>query len=115
MTTHLSELQEVTGTTGTDEATFVTVSLAEGADRDEVEDELQRAYPEYTVRTNDEQMRSILQHNAIVIAVGGALVVLAVVAGFALTIDVLSIVVFQQSRELAALTALGVSSKPSSA
>ncbi|WP_458207755.1 ABC transporter permease [Haladaptatus sp. NG-SE-30] len=111
VTTHLSELQEVTGTTGTDKATFITISLADGADRNEVEQELQQEYPEYTVRTNDEQMRSVLQHNTIIIAVGGALVVLAVVAGFALTLDVLSIVVFQQSRELAALSALGISSR----
>jgi putative ABC transport system permease protein len=111
VTAHLSELQEVTGTTGTDKATFVTVNLKEGVDEQAMERQLQREYPEYTVRTNQEQMRSVLQHNAVVIAVGAALVVLAVVAGFALTLNVLSIVVFQQSEELAALTALGVSSK----
>ncbi|NEU58087.1 ABC transporter permease [Halorussus sp. MSC15.2] len=111
VTTYLSELQEVTGTTGTDKATFITVNLKEGANTSAVERELQRAYPDYTIRTNDEQMRSVLRHNAVVIAVGGALVVLAVVAGFALTLNVLSIVVFQQKEELAALTALGVSSK----
>jgi putative ABC transport system permease protein len=111
VTVHLSELQEVTGTTGTDKATFITVSLNDGANKSAMEQELQQAYPDYNVRTNDEQMRSILQHNAVVIAVGGALVVLAVVAGFALTLNILSIVVFQQKEELAALTALGVSSK----
>ncbi|WP_137286139.1 ABC transporter permease [Halorussus salinisoli] len=111
VTTYLSELQEVTGTTGTDKATFITVDLADDANESAMEQELQRAYPDYNIRTNDEQMRSILQHNAVVIAVGAALVVLAVVAGFALTLNVLSIVVFQQKEELAALTALGVSSK----
>lgn len=108
VTTHLSELQELTGTTGTDKATFITVSLTDDADPQAVERELQDQYPEYTIRTNDEQMRSILRNNAVVIAVGGAMVVLAVVAGFALTLNILSIVVFQQSEELAALTALGV-------
>ena len=108
VTTHLSELQELTGTTGTDKATFITVSLTDDADPQAVERELQEQYPEYTIRTNDEQMRSILRNNAVVIAVGGAMVVLAVVAGFALTLNILSIVVFQQSEELAALTALGV-------
>jgi putative ABC transport system permease protein len=110
-TMHLSELQRVTGTTGTDKATFITVNLEDDADVSAVEQRLQREYPDYTIRTNDEQMRAVLQHNAVVIAVGGALVVLAVVAGFALTLNVLSIVVFQQKEELAALTALGVSSK----
>jgi putative ABC transport system permease protein len=111
VTVHLSEHQEITGTTGTDRATFIAVNLADGADRDAVEQELQREYPDYTIRTNEEQMQSVLQHNAVVIAVGGALVVLAVVAGFALTLNVLSIVVFQQREELAALTALGVSAR----
>jgi putative ABC transport system permease protein len=111
VTTYLSELQEVTGSTGTDRATFVTVSLHDDANRSAVAADLEEQYPDYTIRTNDEQMRSVLQHNAVVIAVGGALVVLAVVAGFALTLNVLSIVVFQQRAELAALTALGVSSR----
>jgi putative ABC transport system permease protein len=111
VTTYLSELQEVTGTTGTDKATFITVRLKDGTDVSAVEQDLQREYPDLTVRTNDEQMQSVLQQNAVVIAVGGALVVLAVVAGFALTLNVLSIVVFQQREELAALTALGMSAK----
>ncbi|WP_128478764.1 ABC transporter permease [Halorussus pelagicus] len=110
-TMHLGELQRITGTTGTDKATFITVNVNDGADVSTVEQRLQREYPDYTIRTNDEQMRAVLQHNAVVIAVGGALVVLSVVAGFALTLNVLSIVVFQQKEELAALTALGVSSK----
>ena len=109
--THLSELQEVTGTTGTDKATFVTVTLEDGANVNAVEQRLKQEYPQLVIRTNQEQMRAVLQHNAVVIAVGVALVVLAVVAGFALTLNVLSIVVFQQSEELAALTALGVSSR----
>jgi len=110
-TMHLSELQRVTGTTGTDKATFITVNLKDSADVSAVERRLQQEYPDYSIRTNDEQMRAVLQNNAVVIAVGGALVVLAVIAGFALTLNVLSIVVFQQKEELAALTALGVSSK----
>ncbi|WP_115865046.1 ABC transporter permease [Halorussus litoreus] len=110
-TVHLSELQQVTGSTGTDAATFIAVDLEPGADRQAVEAQLQEEYPDYEVRTNQEQMQSVLQQNAVVLAVGGALVVLAVIAGFALTVNVLSIVVFQQREELAALTALGVSSR----
>lgn len=111
VTAPLSELQSVTGTSGQDRATFITVALEDSANPSVVEQEIQEQYPEYTVRTNDEQMQSVLQHNAVVIAVGAALVVLSVVAGFALTLNVLSIVVFQQREELAALTALGVSSR----
>ncbi|NHN61409.1 MULTISPECIES: ABC transporter permease [Halorussus] len=111
VTTYLSELQEVTGTTGTDKATFITIDAKDGADIGALEQQLQQAYPQLEIRTNQEQMRSVLQQNAVVIAVGGALVVLAVVAGFALTLNVLSIVIFQQKEELTALTALGVSSR----
>lgn len=109
VTLHLSELQEIAGTTGTDRATFLAVSLRDDADAEAVAADLRERYPEYTVRTNRDQMRSVLQRNAVVLAVGAALVVLAVVAGFALTLDVLAVVVFQQREELAALTALGVS------
>ena len=109
VTLHLSELQEVTGTTGTDRATFVTVSLKDGANASAVEADLESQYPDYTIRTNTEQMQSVLQNNAVVIAVGAALVVMSIIAGFALTVNILSIVVFQQREELAALSALGVS------
>ena len=111
VTTYLSELQAVTGTAGTDRATFVAVDLTDGANATATAQRLQRAYPEYEVRTNDEQMQSVLRQNAVVLAVGAALVVLAVVAGFALTVNVLSTVVFQQREELAALTALGMSTR----
>lgn len=111
VTTYLSELQAMTGTTGTDRATFVAVDVESGENASAIAQQLERQYPEYEIRTNDEQMQSVLRQNAVVIAVGGALVVLAVVAGFALTVNILSIVVFQQREELAALTALGVSSR----
>lgn len=104
----LSELQAVTGTTGTDTATLVTVDLVEGADVARAEREIQAQYPEYDVRTNREQLESTLREQAVVIASGTSLVVFAVVAGVAVTVNVLLSYVYQRRRELAALKAVGL-------
>lgn len=108
---HLSELQTLVGTTGTDRAGLVTITLVDGADPEAVAAELERAYPDYDVRTNREQLRSFLRERAIVIASGVALVGIAVVAGIALTVNVMSLIVYHQRREFAALKAAGVSSR----
>lgn len=107
---HLSELQEVTGTTGTDSATLVTVRLRDGADPAQVAAEIEREYPQYDVRTNQEQLTKTLEEQATVLAAGASLVLLAVVSGLALTLNLLLTHVHQQRRELAALKALGMSS-----
>ncbi|WP_380677875.1 ABC transporter permease [Salinigranum sp. GCM10025319] len=108
---HLSELQEVTGTTGNDAATIVTIDVAEGASVESVERDLQAQYPEYSVRTNREQLRSTLQRQAVVIASGGSLAVFASLAGAALTVNLLLSYVYQRRRELAALKAVGLSTR----
>jgi putative ABC transport system permease protein len=108
---HLSELQAVTGTTGTDAATLVTVDLVEGADVTRAEREIQAAYPGYEVRTNREQLESTLREQAVVIASGTSLVVFAAVAGVAVTVNVLVSYVYQRRRELAALRAVGLSTR----
>jgi putative ABC transport system permease protein len=109
VTMPLSELQELTGTTGSDRATFVTVTTADDADRGAVSDDIQRSYPEYDVRTSDEQFESMLSEYLLVLASGATLVVLALVAGIALTTNTLVLVAVQQREELAALRALGLS------
>lgn len=109
VTLHTSELQEVSGTTGTDPAALITVDLRRGADAAAVAADLERTYPDLDVRTNREQFRSVLRGQALVIASGAILVVAAVVAGVALTLTVLSLLVYQQRRVLAALKALGLS------
>ena len=106
---HLSELQTVTGSTGTDRAAFLTLRLREGADPRVVRDELTRQYPEYEFRTNREQLRAMLGQNAVVIAGSTVLVALAVIAGVALTANLLAIIVAQQRTELAVLRAIGLS------
>ncbi|WP_137284517.1 ABC transporter permease [Halorussus salinisoli] len=106
----LSELQELTGTTQTDPATMITVDLRSGTDTAAVEQELQQKYPQYDVRTNQEQLQSILADKAVVLASGLVLVILAVLAGVALTANLLALLVYQQRQELAAVKALGISS-----
>ncbi|WP_049987329.1 ABC transporter permease [Halobellus rufus] len=105
--THLSELQELTGTTSNDQATMITVDVSDDASIAEVEAELQETYPEYDVRTNREQLQATLERQAVLIAAGGSLVVLAAIAGIALTTNLLLSLVYQQRRTLAALRAQG--------
>jgi putative ABC transport system permease protein len=107
VTLHLSELQEVTGTTATDRASLITIELVDGADPATVAGEIERDHQGYEVRTNREQLEATLERQAVVLASGGSLVVLAVVAGIALTANLMVSVVYQQRRELAALKALG--------
>jgi putative ABC transport system permease protein len=106
---HLSELQEVTGTTGSDRATYITIRLQPGVNPEAVKSDLQEEYPEFTIRTNREQLEALLRDKSLIIGSAAALVVLAIVAGIGLTVNLLMLVVYQQRRELAALRALGLS------
>jgi putative ABC transport system permease protein len=74
-----------------------------------VERELQTAYPEYDVRTNQEQLQATIERQAVVIAGGVSLVALALIAGAALTLNVLLAMIRQQWTEFAALRAIGCS------
>ncbi|MDY7081844.1 MAG: ABC transporter permease, partial [Halobacteria archaeon] len=110
VTLHLSELQEITNTITSDRATFITVNLKEGANPSEVASELEEKYG-YQVRTNQEQLESILGNQVVIIASAGVLVFVAVIAGIVLTANVLAMVVYHQEETLAALKAMGVSSR----
>lgn len=109
VTIPLSELQEITGKTGSDPATLVTVTTSDGARVDRTERALQRAYPDYTVRTNAEQLRATVERQAVVLAGGASLVALAVLAGVALSLNALLSMVVQGLESYAALKALGTS------
>ncbi|QLG27366.1 ABC transporter permease [Halorarum halophilum] len=109
VTIHLSELQEITGTTVSDRATFISIQLADGADPETVEAELQEEYPQYTVRTNHEQLRATLEEQAVVLASGASLVVMALVAGVLLLTNLQLSFVYRHRRTFGALKALGTS------
>lgn len=106
----LSELHETTGTTGTEPATFITVTLTDDADSEAVQADLSSSFPEYDIRSNQEQLEAVLQEQVLILAAGGTLVVLAVGAGIALTLNLLALVVFQQRQAFATLRAQGISS-----
>lgn len=107
---HLSELQELSGTTGTDRAAIVGVATTGDADTQAVKEALkQDLADEYTVRTNNEQVRAIIGDQAAVVAGALALVVLALVTGVLLVVNVLALLVYQQREQLGALKAAGVS------
>jgi putative ABC transport system permease protein len=109
VTLHLSELQEVTGTTASDRATFISVRLTEDGNASTVENELEAEYPAYTIRTNREQLQATLQEKITLIASGLSLVILAVVAGVLLTMNLQLSFVYQRRESYAALQALGTS------
>ncbi|MCU4975015.1 ABC transporter permease [Halobacteria archaeon AArc-m2/3/4] len=109
VTIPLSELHQITSNTGTEPATFITVSVDDDADVEAVQADLQEAHPEYEIRTNSEQLEATLQEQVLVLAAAIALVVLAVGAGIALTVALLGLVVYQQRQEFAALKAQGIS------
>jgi putative ABC transport system permease protein len=107
VTMHLSELQEVTGTTASDRATFITVDVRDDADPAAVKADIERTYPDYEVRTNEDQIRAILGEQAVVIASAASLVALAIAGGLALTTNVMLSVIYSQRREMSVLRALG--------
>jgi putative ABC transport system permease protein len=107
----LSEMQELTGATATDPASLVSVKLEDGYEPNVVERELQTAYPEYDVRTNQEQLQATIERQAVVIAGGASLVVLAFVGGLALTLNVVLSLIQSQRETFAALKAVGCSAR----
>lgn len=109
VTLHLAELQTVAGSAGTDEASLIAVTVADGHDPATVRSELQAEHPDVEVRTNREQLTAIVGENVIVVATAVVLVVLALVAGVALTANLLSLSITSQQQTLAALQAVGLS------
>jgi putative ABC transport system permease protein len=105
----LSELQRLAGTTGSDRATFVAVTVADGADQGAVRQDLAEEFHQYQVRTNREQLEAMLGSRALLLASALAVVILAVLIGSAIMLNVLVLSVFQQTDELTALHALGLS------
>lgn len=105
---HGSELQTLTGTSGQDPAALIAIELEPGADVAAVQADLREQFPEYTVRTNEEQLEAIVRTQAVVLAAGVSLVILAVVAGFALAANLLAMLVYHQRAALTALTAIGM-------
>jgi len=104
----LAELQAMTGSAYADSATLVTIDVASNANVSQVKQRLESDYPRYTVRTNEEQLQKILAGRILIIAAGVALVAVAVLSGFALTANLLALLVVQQREVLAALHALGI-------
>ncbi|WP_226004031.1 ABC transporter permease [Natrinema salinisoli] len=109
VTVPLGDLQAVAGTSGTDRATFITADVTDDVDRAVVASELREEYPEYDVRTSDEQVSSMIEERTIVLASGATLVGLAVVGGVVLTANLFALVARQQREQLAALRAIGLS------
>ncbi|MFC7135294.1 MULTISPECIES: ABC transporter permease [Salinibaculum] len=110
VTLHLSELQQIVGTTTSDRATFITVDVRDGENVSAVKAALEETYPSYTVRTNREQLRAIAEEQTLVIVSGASLALLAVVAGILLLVNLQLSYIVRHKRGFAALRAIGTSS-----
>lgn len=108
----LAELQTLSQTARQDRAALITVDVRDGVEVGAVERELEAEYPNYDVRTNEEQLQSVLEEQVVVIAAGVTLVALAVLTGLALTVNLLLLFVYQQREVIAAIRAVGVSATP---
>lgn len=75
-----------------------------------VEREFETASSNYDVRTNLEQLQVVLRGQTLVLVSAGVPVVLAELAGAALTVNALALLVHHQRRALATLKSGGVSS-----
>jgi putative ABC transport system permease protein len=104
-----SELQEISGLTASDRASLMTVRLKDSANLTQTKAALEAAYPEYTIRTNEEQFQSIIADKAIVIASGASLMFLAVIAGILLLTNLQLSLVARYRQTFGALTSLGTS------
>ncbi|WP_247730585.1 ABC transporter permease [Halovivax limisalsi] len=108
VTIRTSELQTLSGTAGTDAATMIAITVADGADVEAVHDELQAAYPEYAVRTNEEQLEAVVGQQTAVFVGAGLLGAVAVLTGAALTATLLALHVYQRRETFRTLRAVGV-------
>lgn len=108
VTMPLAELQSMTGNAHADQASMITVTLESDADVASVVERIESMYPNYDVRTNREQLEAVLAKQAVIIASGVSLVVTALVAGLALTVNLLTLLIYQQRHAIAAVRALGV-------
>jgi len=102
-----SDLQEIAGLTASDQAAMMTVRVAEDANPKTTAAALERAYPEYTIRTNREQLQALLADQAVVITSGVSLVVLAVLGGVLLLANLQLSFVARHRETFGALSALG--------
>lgn len=107
----LSELQEISGTTGIDSASLIALTLDPGANTTAVKHDLERRYATADIRTNAQQVNAIIGGHATIIAGTVTLVVLSIVVGVVLVVHALALLVYQQRRQLASMKAAGVADR----
>ena len=103
----LGELQTLTGTAYADSATLISVAVSDDADEGAVKDAIENAHPDLTVRTNREQFVALLERQAVVIAAGVSLAVLAVFSGTVLSLNLVLSLLYAQRTELTVYRAIG--------
>jgi ABC-type transport system, involved in lipoprotein release, permease component len=107
VTLYLSDAQTLTGNALADQASLISVGLAEGADPTTVKQSIETMYPELDVRTNRQQITQVIERQAVIISGGTSLSLLALVAGVGFSLGLVVSIVYQQRTELAAFRATG--------
>ena len=105
----LAELQAMTGNQHAERASMITVDVAPDSAVSAVERDLEDEFPRYTVKTNSEQLESVIGNRILLVAAGVVLTVVAVFTGIALSANLLALLVAHERPSIAAIRAVGVS------
>ncbi len=106
---YLSELQEITGNQYYDTVSMVIIRLKNPATAEEMQKELQKNYPQYTVSTNEEYLKKLLAENALPLASAASIVLLSVIMGAMLAVNTMLLSLNEKKREIAILQVMGFS------
>lgn len=106
---YLSELQDITGNKYYDGVTMVIIRLKNIARADEIQKEMQKQYPQYTVSTNRQYLKKALKQNSLPLACAGSIVILAIVMGTILALNTMLLGLNEKKKEIAILRILGLS------
>ncbi len=107
VTVRLSDLQTLTGMTFNDRSSLITVTLTDNAQQEVVKDDLETQYPDLDVRTNREQITEMFERQALILAGGVSLSLLALLSGVFFSLNLVLSLVYQQRKELAMFRAVG--------
>ncbi|MFC7058810.1 ABC transporter permease [Halovenus salina] len=107
VTVRLSDLQTLTAMSLSDRSSLITVTVTDDADVETVHTKLQQAYPDFTIRTNQEQITAVLERQALILTGGLSLSLLALLAGIFFSLNLFLSLIYQQRTEFAIFRATG--------
>lgn len=106
---YLSELQDITGNQYYDSVTMIIIRLQNPGNANAIQKEVQQKYPQYTVSTNQEYLKTAIKQNSLPIASAASIVILAVVMGAMLAVNTMLLGLNEKKKEIAILQVIGLS------